>query len=102
MEGPLLTKIDGDFSSNDEHIIDMIIANEQTPYRDDEFYAEVWNLIEFVLTLVQIVAAIVVLAQAKVEHPQIWIVAYTFGCICLLPLQCWRFCRCICSASDTR
>lgn len=101
MEGPLLTKSDSDSSSNDhEHIVDMT-ADEQTPPHEAEDVQSstgsstnpinVWNLIELVLNLVQIVAAIVVVTRAKDEHAQVWIMSYTCGCIATLPILFWRF-----------
>lgn len=100
MESPLLTK--------SEHIVDttIIIGNSSTvddqtshevielsdPYEAERF----WNPIEFVVTIVQIAAALVLLIQPKdQEHPQtilfIWIIGYTCGCIATLPVLCWRF-----------
>ncbi|WZZ57655.1 hypothetical protein YC2023_057762 [Brassica napus] len=100
MESPLLTK--------SEHIVDttIIIGNSSTvddqtshevvelsdPYEAERF----WNPIEFVVTIVQIAAALVLLIQPKdQEHPQtilfIWIIGYTCGCIATLPILCWRF-----------
>lgn len=41
-----------------------------------------WNSIEFAVSLVQIVAAIVVLTRAKGEHPETTrIIGYACGCI---------------------
>lgn len=100
MESPLLTK--------SEYIVDttIIIGNSSTvddqtshevielsdPYEAERF----WNPIEFVVTIVQIAAALVLLIQPKdQEHPQtilfIWIIGYTCGCIATLPVLCWRF-----------
>lgn len=48
-------------------------------------YANLWNLMELVITLVQIVAALVVSTLAKYKHPQAlllaWLIGYTCGCI---------------------
>ncbi|KAL0704252.1 hypothetical protein Bca4012_070677 [Brassica carinata] len=100
MESPLLTK--------SEHIVDttIIIGNSSTvddqtsnkvvelsdPYEAERF----WNPIEFVVTIVQIAAALVLLILPKdQEHPQtilfIWIIGYTCGCIATLPILCGRF-----------
>lgn len=96
MEDPLLTK--------SEHIVDITIDGDSSSIDDQtrhegvessDLYTapSVWNSIEFVLTLVQIVAAIVVLTRPKdEEHPQtllfIWIIGYTCGCIAFLPILC--------------
>ncbi|EFH69960.1 hypothetical protein ARALYDRAFT_890773 [Arabidopsis lyrata subsp. lyrata] len=96
MEDPLLSKNDGDSSSNEEHIVD-ITTDEQTPNEAEGVqrcgpvtYEYVWNFFDLALTLVQIVAAIVVMVQAKDKHPQVWIIGYTCGCIGILPCLCWR------------
>ncbi|CAL9215138.1 unnamed protein product [Arabidopsis halleri] len=114
MEGPLLTKsghnvddvtIHGDSSSNDEHIVDITIngnSDEQTPREGVQWSVQstnrcVWILVEFVMTLFQIiVAAIVVLTLTKDEQlPQkisvMLIISYTCGCIATLPILGWRF-----------
>ncbi|CAL9215137.1 unnamed protein product [Arabidopsis halleri] len=100
MEGPLLTE--------SEHIIDITndgsssSVDDQQPREGVELCdpytnESIWNLIEFVVTLVLIVAAIIVLIQPRdiKEHPQtllfIWIIGYTCGCIATLPILCWRF-----------
>ncbi|KAF3499447.1 hypothetical protein F2Q69_00040928 [Brassica cretica] len=53
-----------------------------------------WNSIEFVLTSVQIVAALVVWTLSKDEHPQgqllAGLIVYTCGCITGTLLQSWR------------
>ncbi|KAG7591799.1 Zinc finger RING-type [Arabidopsis thaliana x Arabidopsis arenosa] len=56
-----------------------------------------WNTMELVVTLVQIVASLVVLTVAKDEHPQAllltWLIGYTCGCITItlvLLLSCVR------------
>ncbi|KAG7654421.1 hypothetical protein ISN44_As01g016010 [Arabidopsis suecica] len=122
MEGPLLTKreqnLDDDSSSNEDHILDIITSGD--PSSADEqalhdvvqlcrrfalFWAKwrviitcnpVWILVEFVLALLQIVAAIVVLTLTKDEiDPQkllrTLIISYTGGCIAVLPIQGLRF-----------
>lgn len=54
-----------------------------------------WISVELVLTVSQIVAAIVVLSLSKDEHPQtplfVWIVGYSSGCVVILPLLYWRY-----------
>uniref|UniRef100_A0A1J3JM57 E3 ubiquitin-protein ligase n=1 Tax=Noccaea caerulescens TaxID=107243 RepID=A0A1J3JM57_NOCCA len=54
-----------------------------------------WISVELVVTVAQIVAAIVVMVLAKDEHPEAplftWIVGYTSGCIATLPILYWRF-----------
>lgn len=121
MEGPLLTKsghnvdvtIHGDSSSNDEHIVDITIngsSDEQTPRESVQWSVQstnrcVWILVEFVMTLFQIVAAIFFCTLTKDEqNPEleeywfIWIIGYTCASIATLPLLCWRLWHC----SETR
>lgn len=54
-----------------------------------------WISVELVLTLSQIVAAIVVLSASRHEHPRAplfeWIVGYASGCVATLPLLYWRY-----------
>lgn len=54
-----------------------------------------WISVELVVTVAQIVAAVVVMVLAKDEHPEAplftWIVGYTSGCIATLPILYWRF-----------
>ncbi|XP_075107610.1 E3 ubiquitin-protein ligase At4g11680 isoform X3 [Nicotiana tabacum] len=54
-----------------------------------------WISIELVLTVSQIIAAVVVLAMSRDEHPRAplsqWIVGYASGCVAILPLLYWRF-----------
>ncbi|KAL1210320.1 E3 ubiquitin-protein ligase [Cardamine amara subsp. amara] len=54
-----------------------------------------WISIELVLTVGQIIAAIVVLSLSKHEHPRAplfaWIVGYACGCVATLPLLYWRY-----------
>ncbi|KAL1199320.1 E3 ubiquitin-protein ligase [Cardamine amara subsp. amara] len=54
-----------------------------------------WISVELVVTVAQIVAAIVVMVLAKDEHPQAplftWVLGYTSGCIATLPILYWRF-----------
>ncbi|EOA37364.1 hypothetical protein CARUB_v10011134mg [Capsella rubella] len=96
---PLLTKIDSDSSSNDEHKI-SITVNEDSSSRPHEAEnvercncnpctgSSVWSILEFLLNLVQVLAAIFVMTQAKDEHPEtmflVWIIGYTCGCVFIL------------------
>lgn len=115
MEVPLLTENDhivdnvtthGDSSSNDERILDILTmingrsssAAKQIPYEWSEYSIDAffWNFVEFVVTLVKIVAAIVVLTLTKDEQlPQkifvMLVISYTCGCIATLPILGWRF-----------
>ncbi|KAG6417127.1 hypothetical protein SASPL_119278 [Salvia splendens] len=54
-----------------------------------------WISVELVLTLSQIIAAIIVLALSKHEKPhaplRAWIIGYASGCVSILPLLYWRF-----------
>lgn len=54
-----------------------------------------WISVELVVTVAQIVAAIVVMVLAKDEHPEAplftWVVGYTSGCVATLPILYWRF-----------
>ncbi|KAG8375515.1 hypothetical protein BUALT_Bualt10G0107800 [Buddleja alternifolia] len=54
-----------------------------------------WISVELLLTVSQIIAAIIVLSLAKHENPRaplkVWIYGYTSGCLAILPLLYWRF-----------
>ncbi|KAL3844126.1 hypothetical protein ACJIZ3_001529 [Penstemon smallii] len=54
-----------------------------------------WISVELVLTVSQIIAAIIVLSLSKDEKPRAplkaWIIGYTSGCLAILPLLYWRF-----------
>ncbi|KAL0330281.1 UNVERIFIED_CONTAM: E3 ubiquitin-protein ligase [Sesamum radiatum] len=54
-----------------------------------------WISVELVLTVSQIIAAIVVLSLSKHEKPRAplraWVVGYASGCLAILPLLYWRF-----------
>ncbi|KAI3828424.1 hypothetical protein L1987_02525 [Smallanthus sonchifolius] len=54
-----------------------------------------WVFIELVITMSQIIAAIVVLSFSRHEHPQAplftWVIGYASGCVATLPLLFWRF-----------
>ncbi|PSS01165.1 E3 ubiquitin-protein like [Actinidia chinensis var. chinensis] len=54
-----------------------------------------WISIELILTVSQIVAAIVVLCLSRHEHPRAplfqWVVGYACGCVAILPLLYWRW-----------
>ncbi|CAA0384456.1 unnamed protein product [Arabidopsis thaliana] len=119
MEDPLLNKtehnvnvtINGDTSSNDEHIVNIttddrsLSTHEQTPHEAEGVEScvpcteeNVMNLIDFVFTLVQIVAAIVVVTRAEDKHPEaallIWIIGYTCASIASLLFLCcqlWHY-----------
>ncbi|GAA0138311.1 hypothetical protein LIER_00079 [Lithospermum erythrorhizon] len=55
----------------------------------------IWISVELVLTVSQIVAAIVVLSLSRNEHPHAplsaWVVGYASGCVAVLPLLYWRY-----------
>ncbi|CAI9094415.1 OLC1v1030154C1 [Oldenlandia corymbosa var. corymbosa] len=55
----------------------------------------IWISVELVLTVSQIIAAIVVLALSRHEHPHaplvVWVVGYASGCVAILPLLYWRY-----------
>ncbi|AAF71984.1 Hypothetical protein [Arabidopsis thaliana] len=116
MEDPLLTQsehivddvtIHGDSSSNEEHIVDVTTngnpssADEKRPHEGVQWsdiftFTTVCILVEFVVALVQIVAAIVVLTLAKDEQPPqkmfpTLILSYTGCCIATLPILGLRF-----------
>ncbi|KAJ4910339.1 Uncharacterized protein Rs2_04960 [Raphanus sativus] len=92
MGGPLLSKsehitIIGDSSSTDEQA-PLKGVQSCHPCTQERF----WNSIEFAMSLVQIVAAIVVLTRAKGEHPETtWIIGYACGCVAILPILYWRY-----------
>ncbi|XP_073301646.1 E3 ubiquitin-protein ligase At4g11680-like isoform X2 [Primulina huaijiensis] len=54
-----------------------------------------WISVELLLTLSQIIAAIIVLSLSKHEKPgaplKTWILGYASGCLAILPVLCWRF-----------
>ncbi|KAL3633447.1 hypothetical protein CASFOL_022209 [Castilleja foliolosa] len=54
-----------------------------------------WISVELVLTVSQIIAAVIVLSLSKHENPQaplrVWVMGYTSGCFAILPLLYWRF-----------
>lgn len=54
-----------------------------------------WISVELVLTLSQIIAAVIVLSMSKHEKPyaplRAWVVGYSSGCLAILPLLYWRF-----------
>lgn len=54
-----------------------------------------WVFTELVITVSQIIAAIVVLSLSRHEHPQAplftWVIGYACGCVATLPLLFWRF-----------
>ncbi|XP_071727294.1 E3 ubiquitin-protein ligase At1g12760-like [Rutidosis leptorrhynchoides] len=54
-----------------------------------------WVITELVITVGQIIAAVVVLYMSRHEHPQVplftWVIGYASGCVASLPLLFWRF-----------
>ncbi|CAA0207888.1 unnamed protein product [Arabidopsis thaliana] len=89
MESPLL-------SNDDEHIVDIEMTADD--YASLIYtlvsipIATALNSIEFVMTLVQIVVAILVVKGTKGEYPEAtWILVYAYGSIANLPILCWRF-----------
>ncbi|KAJ0715899.1 putative transcription factor C2H2 family [Helianthus annuus] len=54
-----------------------------------------WVCTELVITMSQIVAAVVVLCFSRHERPQAplftWVIGYACGCVATLPLLLWRF-----------
>ncbi|KAK9072075.1 hypothetical protein SSX86_008507 [Deinandra increscens subsp. villosa] len=54
-----------------------------------------WISVELVITVSQIIAAIVVLSLSRHEHPHAplftWVIGYASGCVVTLPLLFWRF-----------
>ncbi|KAJ9549652.1 hypothetical protein OSB04_022195 [Centaurea solstitialis] len=54
-----------------------------------------WISIELVITVSQIMAAIIVLSLSRHEHPRAplfqWVIGYASGCVATLPLLFWRF-----------
>ncbi|KAJ0666470.1 putative transcription factor C2H2 family [Helianthus annuus] len=54
-----------------------------------------WISIELVITISQIIAAIIVLSSSRHEHPHAplftWVIGYASGCVATLPLLFWRF-----------
>lgn len=97
VESPLL--------SNDEEIVEITYADYASiicPLVSRPI-AIALNSIELLMTLVQIVAAIVVVKGTKDEHPEAtWILVYTCGCIANLPNLCWGFWQIISPFSHLR
>ncbi|CAH8355921.1 unnamed protein product [Eruca vesicaria subsp. sativa] len=66
-----------------------------TSSRRSPLNSGLWISVELVVTVAQIVAAIVVMVLAKDEHPEAplftWVVGYTSGCVATLPILYWRF-----------
>ncbi|EOA36723.1 hypothetical protein CARUB_v10012391mg [Capsella rubella] len=90
MEGPLLT-------NKREHIVYITTHGESSITE----HGWVWVLVEFVVTLIQIIAAIYLLPLTKDEqHPDleeiwyIWIIGYICASIATLPILCWRLWDC--------
>jgi len=54
-----------------------------------------WISFEFIFTLSQIIASVIVLNSSRDEHPRAplftWIVGYASGCVVSLPLLLWRY-----------
>lgn len=54
-----------------------------------------WIPVELVLTMGQVIAAIVVLSLSRHEQPHaplyLWVVGYASGCVATLPLLYWRY-----------
>jgi len=83
-------------SNDDEHIVDIEMTADD--YASLIYtlvsipIATALNSIEFVMTLVQIVVAILVVKGTKGEYPEAtWILVYAYGSIANLPILCWRF-----------
>lgn len=97
VESPLL--------SNDEDMVEITNADYASIIYSavSRPIAIALNLIELLMTLVQIVAAIVVVKGTKGEHPEAtWILVYTCGCIANLPILCWCFWQIISPFSHLR
>jgi len=54
-----------------------------------------WISFEFIFTLSQIIASVIVLNSSRDEHPRTplfaWIIGYASGCFVSLPLLLWRY-----------
>lgn len=54
-----------------------------------------WISFEFIFTLSQIIASVIVLNSSRDEHPRAplfaWIVGYASGCVVSIPLLLWRY-----------
>ncbi|XP_039016115.1 E3 ubiquitin-protein ligase At1g63170-like [Hibiscus syriacus] len=64
-------------------------------HRRSPFNSGLWISVEFVFTMCQIIASIVVLLLSRNEKPQAplfaWIVGYASSCVATLPILYWRF-----------
>ncbi|GAA0149325.1 hypothetical protein LIER_08532 [Lithospermum erythrorhizon] len=65
------------------------------PIRRSPLNSKLWISVELVLTVSQIVAAVVVLSLSRNEHPHAplfaWVVGYASGCVAILPLLYCRY-----------
>ncbi|KAK9076128.1 hypothetical protein SSX86_004461 [Deinandra increscens subsp. villosa] len=107
-----------DNTSNSQQTVDLAVAtpdfqrplstttgtNERTQFgsrRDDHgrlmrlLTSRYWIPIELVITVSQIIAAVIVLSLSRHEHPHAplftWVVGYAIGCAAALPLRVWPF-----------
>lgn len=82
---------------------EFLVSNTRTttPRRGDvrrrrsPLNSGLWISVELILTVGQIIAAIVVLSFSRHEHPRAplfaWILGYASGCVATLPLLYWRY-----------
>ncbi|KAL1218427.1 hypothetical protein V5N11_016182 [Cardamine amara subsp. amara] len=95
MESPLLRDdVESPLLRNDEDFVEITIDDYASVVYAavSRPTAIVLTSIELLMTLVQIVAAILVVKGTKGEHPEAtWILVYTCGCIASLPILCWCF-----------
>ncbi|KAI3501712.1 hypothetical protein L1887_29685 [Cichorium endivia] len=70
-------------------------ANGTNVRRRSPLNSGYWISFELVITVSQIIAAIVVLSMSRHEHPRAplftWVIGYASGCVATLPLLFWRF-----------
>lgn len=70
-------------------------ANGTNGRRRSPLNSGYWICFELVITMSQIIAAIVVLSMSRHEHPRAplftWVIGYASGCVATLPLLFWRF-----------
>lgn len=86
------------FSANRSNPSDLSFNRREDGYgrrHTSPLNSGLWIITELILTVSQIVAAVIVLCLSRHEHPHAplfqWIVGYASGCVATLPLYWWRW-----------
>ncbi|KAK7311849.1 hypothetical protein RJT34_10258 [Clitoria ternatea] len=81
--------------NDDDDVFDNSNSNNNMRRHRSPLNSGLWICVELVITMSQIVAAVLVLSLSRHEHPRAplfaWIVGYTSGCVATLPLLFWRY-----------